>query len=129
MMRNRPEGASRGRGREVNTHRMVNSTRPSKNASYNWEAWRTSPLTLNPQGTVVTLPHNSPLMKLPIRPKNKPRPGSGTVKSSTSDTLRPRRHANKETAMMTPSIPPWNDIPPSQILKGYRGSFAQNFNP
>ena len=49
---------------------------------------------------IVGLPHNSPLMKLPMRPAKIPIPGSGARKSSTSATRRPRRRAKIITATM-----------------------------
>ena len=78
---------------------------------------------------MVGLPHSSPLMKLPMRPKNSPSGGSGAVKSKTSAALRPRRQANSDSAATTPSSPPWKDMPPSQIFSGYHRSVAQNFSP
>ena len=50
---------------------------------------------MNPQGTVVGLPHNSPLMKFAIRTDSIPKPGITAMKSNMSEIRRPR-HTSKD---------------------------------
>ena len=74
------------------------------------------------QGTSLTLPQSSPLMKLPMRPQNRPCGTSGAMKSETSrkDFLRVR--AKYQKAQSTPSRPPWKDMPPFQMRRISPGS-------
>ena len=56
-------------------------------------------------------------------------PGSGAAKSNTSATRRLRRTAKIASASITPSKPPWNDMPPSQTLNGYHGILRPERQP
>ena len=64
------------------------------------------------QGTSVGRPYSSPLMKLAMRPKKRP---IGIASMTMSEKARSRYstgRANSMIAIVTPSAPPWNDIPP-----------------
>ncbi len=69
------------------------------------------------QGTSLTLPHSSELMKLPMRPAPRPMGTSGAMKSISWKKLLPWRLPNHQTASITPSRPPWKDMPPFQTSK------------
>ena len=95
-------------------------TSPSSPASYNCEGWRGSgPPVGNtiPKGPSVTPPHSSPLMKFPMRPKNRPGGTRGATKSTTSMNFFLLRRLHHQPISSTPMSPPWNDMPPFQILK------------
>ena len=84
---------------------------------------RSRPRTPAPSGTPrpsrawVGLPHSSPLMKLPMRPKPRPGGTSGAMKSIVSNKCSLRRRDHSHAATSTPSRPPWKLMPPSQTLK------------
>ena len=77
------------------------------------------------QGTSVSLPQSSPPMKLPRRPNPSPTAASGATKSATCQNVRWVRRANQPAASMTPTSPPWNDMPPWLILNRNRGSSSR----
>ena len=64
------------------------------------------------QGTSVGRPHNSPLMKLAMRPRNSPIGPTAQVMSPSERIGMPRLRANSTTATTQPVKPPWNDMPP-----------------
>ena len=69
------------------------------------------------QGTSLSRPTTSALMKLAMRPKKRPK---GTLAATTSMTVRgvtAWRRANSHMARMVPSMPPWKAMPPFQILR------------
>ncbi len=84
---------------------------------------------MKPHGTVVTLPHSSLLMKLPMRPKNRPSAGSGEVKSKTSAGLRLRRQAKSVSASSHPEQPAVEGHAALPDLQRIHASWAQNFSP
>src|SRR5664280_1444467 len=102
-------------------HSTVNSTMPSRNTSYNSDGNRGT--MLPDSGSIIApghhagagRPHNSPLMKLPMRPNARPGGTRGETKSITSNHDILRARANHQNAAITPSRPPWKDMPPSQI--------------
>src|SRR3546814_557765 len=109
----------RGVGRLPTHQRIANITRPSRIASYSMLGWRGSRSgavvgNTMPHGRSVGLPHSSPLMKLPIRPVNRPIGTSTAVKSATSKYLSFCMRAKTPIATSTPSRPTWNDMPPCQ---------------
>lgn len=80
----------------------------------------------HPQGTSVGRPHNSPLMKLPIRPAPKPSGTSGAIKSVTDNHDSLYLRASHIIATITPRNPPWKDIPPCQIARISSGCCKNN---
>src|SRR5690349_10922682 len=71
---NNPDTAQRGRGLLEKIHNTKNNTTPSRKNSYNCEGCRGNGPPVGKiiaHGTSVTRPHNSPLIKLPIRPAPK----------------------------------------------------------
>ena len=68
------------------------------------------------QGTSVGRPHNSPLMKLAMRPRNRPIGPTAQVRSPSESIGMPRLRANSTTATTQPRKPPWNDMPPFHSL-------------
>ncbi len=68
------------------------------------------------QGTSLGLPHNSPLTKLAMRPKNNPIGATTAIMSATGKSCSLFCRQNSQTATATPANPPWKDIPPSQIV-------------
>ncbi len=56
-------------------------------------------------------------MKLPTRPAARPVGTQGATKSITCQNGRARERANQTMAAITPSMPPWKLMPPSQTLK------------
>ncbi|OAD20856.1 hypothetical protein THIOM_003413 [Candidatus Thiomargarita nelsonii] len=59
-----------------------------------------------PQSELVGRPHNSPLIKLPIRPAPNARGASGAIKSVTSKKGRLILRAYNQVATKTPISPP-----------------------
>ncbi len=74
-----------------------------------------------PQGTWVGRPHSSPLMKLAMRPKNRPIGAQGAIRSPSRRMSILLARANSTMAMATPIMPPWKLIPPFQILNASSG--------
>ena len=75
---------------------------------------------------VVILPGSSPLIKLPILPKNKPGGTRGATKSVNEKNRLIKllsknkfflKIQKKASAERTPNSPPWKDIPPCQTEK------------
>ena len=63
-------------------------------------------------------------MKLPIRPAAKPVGTQGATRSVTSRNGRLRVYENRASAAITPSRPPWNDMPPFHTAKTSSGFAA-----
>ena len=69
------------------------------------------------QGRVEIFPNNSPFIKLAILPKKIP---IGATHATISEYLKKLVflfYENMKIATMTPSNPPWKDMPPCQSLK------------
>ncbi len=64
-------------------------------------------------------PQSSPLMKLPIRPAASPVGTQGAIRSVTCSQGRWRVRANQTIARITPSSPPWKDMPPFQTCDDF----------
>ncbi|MNE92361.1 hypothetical protein D3C80_1900750 [compost metagenome] len=63
------------------------------------------------------MPHNSALMKLPIRPAPRPIGTIGATKSISWKNDLLFFLPNHNAASITPMKPPWNDIPPFHTSK------------
>ncbi len=63
-------------------------------------------------GASLGLPHNSPLMKLAMRPKPCPIGSTAQTRSPMVKSRKLRRLQNQMIDRITPSAAPWNDIPP-----------------
>ncbi len=70
-----------------------------------------------PQGAWVGRPQSSPLMKLAMRPKPRPKGTQGATRSASFKRSIRFTLENQTRATATPIMPPWNDMPPSQIWK------------
>ena len=68
-----------------------------------------------PQGTSVSRPQSSPLMKLAMRPKKRPKGTTAATRSNRLQMGMPLRRAKRIMAMVVPVRPPWKDMPPFQI--------------
>ena len=56
-------------------------------------------------------------MKLAMRPKNRPIGVTQATASVKEKKASPRWRVNSHMAMVTPSNPPWNDMPPCQTFR------------
>src|SRR6185437_3071124 len=135
-----------GRGLSETSYRTRNITSPSRPASYNCDGLRGRPSNCcsdgNQAGCAAThatssarafgkiiahgrwagLPHSSPLMKLPSRPRPSPIGTSGATKSTVSKKCSAWRRDHHQPAASTPSRPPWKLMPPSHTLNSASGS-------
>jgi hypothetical protein len=119
-----------GRGRRENHHSTANSSSPSSANWYSCDGWRGTVLPdwgktiAHGSDGSAARPHSSPLMKLPMRPLASPTGTQGAMRSVTSQNVRPRRRANNAMAAITPSRPPWNDMPPFHTASTSSGCAA-----
>jgi len=58
------------------------------------------------QGTSLTRPNSSPLMKLAMRPKNSPMGAAADARSPSDSTGMPRLRPNHQIASAMPMSPP-----------------------
>ena len=75
------------------------------------------PETPSPRARRLGGPTSSPLMKLAMRPRNRPIGPTAQVRSPSERIGMPRLSANSTTATTQPVKPPWNDMPPFHSCK------------
>src|SRR2546422_6969876 len=75
-----------------------------------------------PHGRLVGRPNNSPLIKLPMRPRPRPIGTATQTRSAISQKFHCLFRQTHHAARKTPMNPPWKDIPPCHIAKMESGS-------
>ena len=100
--------------------KIKNKTNPSKKASYNWDGclYKLSIcINCTDHGTDVSCPYSSEFIKFAILPKKIPIGATKEIISKYKNEFWLFFFAYYILAIIVPIRPPWNDIPPCQILK------------